>query len=409
MTYAQAHCYGIVSSEEDGTLPDLGTMPNGYCSGNTGANVNTHHHTARRTVDKNGNCNMKFVNMSEKCQRYLADIYTTWVDIHWPWMLIIFSSAFLLSWSFFGFVFWLVALSYGDLEKEEQLCVANLNSFTAAFSFAMETQTTIGYGNYYVTAECPIAVFMVVFQTIMGYIINNLAISTIMAKVISPKKRSETLVFSHYAIITMRDHKLCLMWRVGNLQKSQLVEAHVRAQLIRSHTTAEGEYLTLDQTELDIGFDSGIDRILLTFPLIIIHEIDENSPFYDMSKEKLESSEFEIVVMLDGSVEATSMSTQCRSSYIPSEILWGHQFEPVLSEIKNHYSVDYSKFNNTYVVPSTPQCSARELEEENSSISGHNSLCYENEVAKGKNNILVSSETVSYQGSVLLEPKPLRI
>ncbi|XP_076838216.1 inward rectifier potassium channel 2 [Brachyhypopomus gauderio] len=275
----------------------------------------------------------------------------------------------------------MVALSYGDLENEEQLCVANLNSFSTAFRFSMETQTTIGYGNYYVTPECPIAVFMVVFQSIVGCIIDAFVTGAVMVKAASPKNRSETLMFSHYAIITMRDHKLCLMWRVGNLRKSHLVEAHVRAQLIKSRTTAEGEYLPLELTDIDIGLDSGIDRILLVFPITVIHEIDEDSPFYGMSKQELESSEFEIVVILEGMVEATSMTTQCRSSYIASEILWGHRFEPLLSEVKSHYIVDYSKFNNTYVVPNTPHCSAKELEEEKNSMSGSNSVSYENEVA----------------------------
>lgn len=200
-----------------------------------------------------------------------------------------------------------------------------------------------------------------------------------------PSPKREMIVFSHYATVAMRDGKLCLMWRVGNLRKSHLVEAHVRAQLLKSHTTAEGEFIPLDQIDIDVGFDSGIDRIFLVSPITIVHEIDEESPFYDMSKEELEMSEFEIVVILEGMVEATAMTTQCRSSYVASEILWGHRFEPVLFEEKNYYKVDYSRFDNTYEVPSTPHCSARELAEKKSSTSSsRNAFCYENEVALEK-------------------------
>ena len=206
-----------------------------------------------------------------------------------------------------------------------------------------------------------------------------------MAKMAKPKKRNETLVFSHNATVAMRDSKLCLMWRVGNLRKSHLVEAHVRAQLLKSRTTAEGEFIPLDQMDIDVGFDSGVDRIFLVSPITIVHQIDEHSPFYDMSKQELETSEFEIVVILEGMVEATAMTTQCRSSYVASEVLWGHRFEPVLFEEKNYYKVDYSRFENTYEVPSTPHCSARELAERKSSAaSSRNSFCYENEVALEK-------------------------
>lgn len=384
MGSVRSHRYSIVSSEEDGMKLAAIAVPNGYGNGNVNK-VHTEHQHQSRFVRKDGHCNVQFINMSEKGQRYLADIFTTCVDIRWRWMLLIFCLSFLLSWLFFGLVFWVVALSYGDLENETQMCVSNVDSFTAAFLFSVETQTTIGYGYRYVTEECPVAVFMVVFQSIVGCIIDAFIIGAVMAKMAKPKKRNETLVFSHYATVAMRDGKLCLMWRVGNLRKSHLVEAHVRAQLLKSRTTAEGEFIPLDQVDIDVGFDSGIDRIFLVSPITIVHEIDEDSPFYEMSKQELQTSEFEIVVILEGMVEATAMTTQCRSSYVASEILWGHRFEPVLFEEKNYYKVDYSRFDNTYEVPSTPDCSARELAEKKSDgSSSRNSFCYENEVALEK-------------------------
>lgn len=58
------------------------------------------------------------------------------------------------------------------------------------------------------------------------------------------------------------------------------------------------------------------------------------------------------------------MTTQARSSYLPSEILWGHRFESLISFKKDsgEYEVDYAVFNNTIPVD-TPLCSARQLDE----------------------------------------------
>ncbi|XP_034414687.1 inward rectifier potassium channel 2-like [Cyclopterus lumpus] len=379
MGSVRASQYSIVSSEEDGMKLATMAAPNGY--GNGKSKVHTRHQPQSRFVKKDGHCNVQFVNVSEKGQRYLADIFTTCVDIRWRWMFIIFCLAFLLSWLFFGCVFWLVAIFHGDSGSDTKKCVSNVSSFTAAFLFSIETQTTIGYGYRYVTDECPVAVFMVVFQSIVGCIIDAFIIGAVMAKMAKPKKRNETLVFSHNATVAMRDNKLCLMWRVGNLRKSHLVEAHVRAQLLKSRTTAEGEYIPLDQMDIDVGFDSGVDRIFLVSPITIVHEIGEGSPFYDMSRQDLETSEFEIVVILEGMVEATAMTTQCRSSYVSGEILWGHRFDPVLFEEKNYYKVDYSRFHKTYEVASTPLCSARDLAEKKYILSNSNSFCYENEMA----------------------------
>uniref|UniRef100_A0A8C2D3U3 Potassium inwardly rectifying channel subfamily J member 12b n=1 Tax=Cyprinus carpio TaxID=7962 RepID=A0A8C2D3U3_CYPCA len=382
MSVGKPHRYNIVSSSEEdvfrhGNMPALG---NGFGNGK----IQTRRKVRSRFVNKTGQCNVSFAHMDQQSQRYLADIFTTCVDIRWRWMFVLFSLAFVLSWLAFGFAFWLIALVHGDLDRPTKddftPCVMQVNSFVAAFLFSVETQTTIGYGFRCVTEECPLAVFMVVFQSIVGCIIDSFMIGSIMAKMARPKKRAETILFSHNAVIAMRDGKLCLMWRVGNLRKSHIVEAHVRAQLIKPRITEEGEYIPLDQIDINVGYDQGLDRIFLVAPLTILHEINEESPLYGISKQDLETSDFEIVVILEGMVEATAMTAQVRSSYLASEILWGHRFEPVVFEERSQYKVDYSHFHKTYEVPSTPRCSSKDMEE-NKSLDSAANFCYENELA----------------------------
>ncbi|XP_051921920.1 ATP-sensitive inward rectifier potassium channel 14 [Hippocampus zosterae] len=347
----------------------------------------------KRFVGKDGRCNVTFVNMSERGRRYLGDLFTTCVDIRWRWMLLIFALSFLLSWLLFGFAFWLIASAHGDLSlgpapagggeaASERPCFLQVNSFTAAFLFSLETQTSIGYGFRSVTERCPLAVAAVVLQCVAGCIIDAFVVGAVMAKMAKPKKRNQTLVFSQTAVVALRDGKLCMMWRVGNLRKSHLVEAHVRAQLLKSRVTAEGEFLPLDNLDINVGFDTGTDRIFLVSPVTIVHEIDDESPFFRMDRKALESDrQLEVVVILEGMVEATAMTTQCRSSYLASEIQWGYRFEPVLFEKKDRYEVDYSFFHRTYEIPNTPLCSAKELAELKYIKSSRSSFCYENEVA----------------------------
>ncbi|XP_065136136.1 ATP-sensitive inward rectifier potassium channel 12 [Paramisgurnus dabryanus] len=382
MSVGRPHRYNIVSSSEEdvfrhGNMPALG---NGFGNGK----IQTRRKPRCRFVNKTGQCNISFAHMDEQSQRYLADIFTTCVDSRWRWMFLLFSLAFVMSWLGFGFIFWLIAYVHGDLDRPAGddfiPCVMQVNSFVAAFLFSIETQTTIGYGFRCVTEECPLAVFTVVFQSIVGCIIDAFMIGAIMAKMARPKKRAETILFSHNAVIAMRDGKLCLMWRVGNLRKSHIVEAHVRAQLIKPRITEEGEYIPFDQIDINVGYDLGLDRIFLVAPLTILHEINEDSPLYGISKQELETSDFEIVVILEGMVEATAMTAQVRSSYLASEILWGHRFEPVVFEERSQYKVDYSHFHKTYQVPSTPHCSAKDMEE-NKSLESAANFCYENELA----------------------------
>ncbi|XP_047559197.1 ATP-sensitive inward rectifier potassium channel 12-like [Lutra lutra] len=377
----RANPYSIVSSEEDGLHLVTMSGANGFGNGK----VHTQHRCQNRFVKKNGQCNIEFANMDEKSQRYLDDMFTTCVDIRWRYMLLIFSLAFLASWFLFGVIFWVIAVVHGDLEPAEGRgctpCEMQVHGFMAAFLFSIETQTTISYGLRCVTEECPVAVVMVVAQSIMGCIIDSFMIGAIMAKKARPKERAQTLLFSHNAVVAPRDGKLCLMWRVGNLRKSHIVEVHVRARLIKPRVTKEGKYIPLDQIDIDIGFDKGLDRIFLVSRITILHEIDEASPLFGISQQDLETDDFEVVVILEGMVEATAMTTQAPSSYLANEILWGHRFEPVLLEEKNQYKIYYSHFHKTYEVPSTPHCRAKDLVENKFLLPSANSFCSENELA----------------------------
>uniref|UniRef100_A0A671NW14 ATP-sensitive inward rectifier potassium channel 14 n=1 Tax=Sinocyclocheilus anshuiensis TaxID=1608454 RepID=A0A671NW14_9TELE len=385
------HFTPLVIHMEGLKISTLG-LHNGHGSGRTGYNgkisTSGRGQLRSRFVKKNGQCNVVFAHMDDKPWRYLADIFTTCVDTRWRYLLMIFCSTFLFSWLVFGLIFYSASLAHGDLSQDRgssgkpwKPCLLHVEGFVGTFLFSVETQTTIGYGWRCVTEECPVAIVTVVVQSIVGCIIDSFMIGTIMAKMARPKKRNQTLLFSHNAVIALRDGKLCLMWRVGNLRRSHIVEAHVRAQLIRPYVTAEGEFIPLEQTDLNVGYDEGTDRLFLVSPLVIVHEIDEDSPLWGMSRADLESDDFEIVVILEGMVEATAMTTQTRSSYLSREILWGHRFEPVIFEDHDRYQVDYAHFHKTYEVPSTPACSAKELSERTGRRSSGSTFCYENEVA----------------------------
>nr|DBA15772.1 TPA: hypothetical protein GDO54_003238 [Pyxicephalus adspersus] len=321
----------------------------------------------QRYVEKDGKCNVHHGNVRET-YRYLTDIFTTLVDLKWRFNLLVFTMVYTITWIFFGFIWWLIAYIRGDLDHIEDStwtpCVDKLNGFVSAFLFSIETETTIGYGYRVITDKCPEGIVLLLVQAILGSIVNAFMVGCMFVKISQPKKRAETLMFSNMAVISMRDSKLCLMFRVGDLRNSHIVEASIRAKLIKSKQTKEGEFIPLNQTDINVGFDTGDDRLFLVSPLIICHEFNEHSPFYELSKEQLGKEEFEIVVILEGMVEATGMTCQARSSYVENEVLWGHRFMPVLTLEEGFYEVDYDTFHNTDETP-TPTCSAKELAELN--------------------------------------------
>lgn len=80
-----------------------------------------------------------------------------------------------------------------------------------------------------------------------------------------------------------------------------------------------GEFIPLDQTDISVGFETGDDRLFLVSPLVISHEIDAHSPFWDMSQAQLEKEDFEIVVILEGMVEATG-EERCKTTKQKSKL-----------------------------------------------------------------------------------------
>lgn len=93
--------------------------------------------------------------------------------------------------------------------------------------------------------------------------------------------------------------------------------------MIKKCVTFEGEVLPFHQFDMNVGYDSGLDRVFVIWPITICHEINEESPLYEISKESLATARFEIIALLEGVVESVGSTTQARTSYLPNEILWG--------------------------------------------------------------------------------------
>ncbi|XP_034367695.1 ATP-sensitive inward rectifier potassium channel 8 [Arvicanthis niloticus] len=375
-----------------------------------------------RFIAKSGACNLAHKNIREQ-GRFLQDIFTTLVDLKWRHTLVIFTMSFLCSWLLFAIMWWLVAFAHGDiyaymekstLEKsglESTVCVTNVRSFTSAFLFSIEVQVTIGFGGRMMTEECPLAITVLILQNIVGLIINAVMLGCIFMKTAQAHRRAETLIFSRHAVIAVRNGKLCFMFRVGDLRKSMIISASVRIQVVKKTTTPEGEVVPIHQQDIPVDNPLESNNIFLVAPLIICHVIDKRSPLYDISATDLANQDLEVIVILEGVVETTGITTQARTSYIAEEIQWGHRFVSIVTEEEGVYSVDYSKFGNTVRV-AAPRCSARELDEkpsiliqtlQKSELSHQNSLRKRNSMRR--NNSMRRSNSIRRNNSSLMVPK----
>ncbi|KAJ8347530.1 hypothetical protein SKAU_G00261190 [Synaphobranchus kaupii] len=319
----------------------------------------------QRYVTKDGKCRVNLGHIKDK-SRFLSDIFTTLVDLKYRWFLFVFTMCYIVTWVAFAEVYFLDAWLRDDVahihDPEWRPCFENVDSFLAALLLSVESQRTIGYGSRMVTANCIEGVVLIMAQSIVGSIIDALMVGCMFVKISRPQKRAQTLIFSKHCVISERDEQLCLLFRIGDLRESHMVDAKIRAKLIKSRQTKEGEFIPLEQSEINLGYDTGGDRLFLVEPQTITHIINESSPFWDIGAESLKRERFEIIVILEGIVEASGMTCQARTSYTEEEILWGHRFESCMSLEKGAFRVDYSAFDKTFEVQ-TSALSAKEKSE----------------------------------------------
>ena len=121
----------------------------------------------KRVVQKNGLTNVSYKNISKKRRRYFNDLYTTLLDSSWNYCVLLFAASFFGSWMFFAVIYYMIAYLHGDLQQIDSdwiPCILEIDGFSAAFLFSLETQHTIGYGGRQTTTKCSDAIIIVSLQ-----------------------------------------------------------------------------------------------------------------------------------------------------------------------------------------------------------------------------------------------------
>lgn len=282
----------------------------------------------------NARSTVSFHNIDLGYFRFITDGFTTIVNARWYVIISVFCLSYIISWLGFG-VLWLGADSLYSYRYNET-CISNVHtSFVSAFLFSLETQVTIGYGYRFIDDDCSLGVIILLSQCLIGLIIDSVMLGLVFTKLTRPRNRRKTIFFSELAVIrTAADSKRYLEFRIVDVRRSQLVEAHIRATMYWYKEDSETGESILEQHDLDVGYDTGIDRVMLLAPVIICHPITPSSPLNSINIDNILDQDFEIVVALEGIVESTGLTAQVLWSYTETEVLIGYKFRPMIQRKK---------------------------------------------------------------------------
>lgn len=238
----------------------------------------------------------------------VGDFYHSLIRSSWPVLIFVITFLFFLTNLFFGSIYF---------NLENAIANAKPGYFPDYFFFSVHTLTTIGYGHMY--PQTFLSNALVCFEAYMGLISAAMMTGLIFSKFSVPKAR---VVFSRNAVVSRRDGVPSLFFRMANERSNQVVEAHVQVVVLRDEITAEGESL---RRLVDVKIDRNHSPVF-GLSWTVTHPLDEQSPFYKMSKEKLEKQNIQLFVSFVGIDNVTGQTIHARHTYPFKEIIWNARF-----------------------------------------------------------------------------------
>jgi len=220
-------------------------------------------------------------------------------------------------------VFACIYFAIGPAEFDGIVIGDNLNNFKQLFYFSTQTFTTVGYGR--VNPIGDFANLIAGIESLTGFLSLAIATGLIYGRFSKPKSY---LIFSDHALISPYKDSSGLMFRFAAFKdKHALTELEIR--VTAGLQTIENEKAIYKYFTLDLE-RSRVEIMPLSWT--VVHPITENSPFYELTENDLESADVELYVNLKGFDDVFSNYVHQRTSYTFNEILFNRKFLPMYKE-----------------------------------------------------------------------------
>ncbi len=194
--------------------------------------------------------------------------------------------------------------------------------FMEAFFFSSQTLTTVGYGR--VAPMGMITNCIASVESLIGILIFAVMTGLIYGRFSRPRAY---LVFSPNVLISPFKDGKALMLRTATYKNNHLTD--VEAQLtLALHLKENGKTVTKFYP-LKLEF-AKINSLALSWT--IVHHINEESPLYNYTKEEVEESKVEVIVIVKAFDDHFSNVVQQRTSYTYKQVIYGAKFLPMFEK-----------------------------------------------------------------------------
>lgn len=275
----------------------------------------------------------------DKVKTYASDPFHTLLNLPWWKFISVFFIVYLVQFCFFALLYW----------AQPDGCILGLTgSYAHALWMSSRTASTIGYNEIHPTPDCSTANLTVMLQVITSSLVDFIMLGLVFARFSAPFKRATTIRFTNG--MTAHRHVAsgawCIMFRVANLRKHQILKPEIRMLLTAIDSITPSNYV-FEYLEIE-AVDRQQTNLQLGFPAHVTHVVRPGSPLYNLSLQEMEARMMEILVFVDGIDAMTSKQMQARKAYYPSDIVMNEQFADMHLQAKaGRLGLDFTEFDRT--------------------------------------------------------------
>ncbi len=216
-------------------------------------------------------------------------------------------------------------------------------SFLHAFSFSVQTISTIGYGTMAPLSDY--AHTLVAIEALTGLLGVALVTGLVFAKA---SKAHAKVLFSDNPVITRYHGKPTLMFRAGNARGNDVVEATMRVAVLLNDVSPEGVKM---RRIYDLELTRSMQP-LFALSWTLFHTIDETSPFWCDGEIGVPDNFFGMIAILTGHDGTYGQTIHARKVYERDDLLLGHRMVDIVEQLPDgRMMIDYNRFHQTEEAP----------------------------------------------------------
>ncbi|THD80888.1 MAG: hypothetical protein E7812_05580 [Phenylobacterium sp.] len=204
------------------------------------------------------------------------------------------------------------------------LANAHPHSYADAFFFSVETLATVGYGE--MTPANGYGHVVSTIEILVGLFLTAFVTGGFFARFARPQPR---LIFSRTAVIAPYEGGRALMVRVASRRIHAISEVRGRISYLKTIELQGGGNL---RRFYDLKLVRN-ENPVLSLSWTLIHPIDEASPLFHLTKERMAAETPRLMVSISGFDEAISSQINDRHSYLPEDIEVGRRFAHILTDL----------------------------------------------------------------------------